>query len=59
MRAFFTAYGWPMPVPANMKQRLKLYTLLHRFSPLYWRLPPKDATEGRSLEAILDALWPI
>ena len=59
IRAFYTAYGWPMPVPPAMKQRLKLYTLLHRFSPLYWRLPPKDATDGPALEAILDALWPI
>jgi hypothetical protein len=55
MRAFFTAYGWPLPVPPEMKRRLKLYTLLHRFPPL--RSPPRDATEGPSLEAILDAQW--
>jgi hypothetical protein len=40
MRAFFTAYGWPMPAPLDIKQRLKLSTLLDRFSPL--RLPHKD-----------------
>jgi hygromycin-B 7''-O-kinase len=57
MRAFFTAYGWPLPVPADVKRRLKLYTLLHRFPPL--PSPPLEATEGPSLEAILDARWPI
>ena len=51
MRAFFTAYGWPLPVPPDVKRRLKLYTLLHRFPPL--------GSEGPSLEAILDAQWPI
>ena len=51
MRAFFTAYGWPLPVPPDVKRRLKLYTLLHRF-------PPLDPV-GPSLEAILDAQWPI
>jgi len=51
MRAFFAAYGWPLPVPPDVKRRLKLYTLLHRFPPL--------ATEGPSLEAILDAQLPI
>ena len=51
MRAFFTAYGWPLPVPPDVKRRLKLYTLLHRFPPL--------GAAGPSLEAILDAQWPI
>lgn len=57
MRAFFSAYGWPLPVSHEVRQRLKLYTLLHRFPPLHF--PPRDASEGPSLEAILDALWPI
>jgi hygromycin-B 7''-O-kinase len=57
MRAFFTAYGWQTPLPYAMKQRLKLYTLLHRFSALH--VPPKETTEGPSLEAILDSQWPV
>jgi Ser/Thr protein kinase RdoA (MazF antagonist) len=57
MRAFFAAYGWPLPVPPDVKRRLKLYTLLHRFPPL--ESLPRDVSEGPSLEAILDALWPI
>jgi hygromycin-B 7''-O-kinase len=57
MRAFFNAYGWPLPVPPDVKRRLKLYTLLHRFPPL--RSPDKAVTEGPSLEAILEAQWPI
>jgi aminoglycoside phosphotransferase (APT) family kinase protein len=51
MRAFFAAYGWPLPVPPDVKRRLKLYTLLHRFPP--------PGSEGPSLEAVLDAQWPI
>jgi hypothetical protein len=51
MRAFFAAYGWPLPVPPDVRRRLKLYTLLHRFPPL--------ASEGPSLEANPDAQWPI
>jgi hypothetical protein len=51
MRAFFAAYGWPLPVPPDVKRRFKLNTLLHRFPPL--------GTEGASLEAILEAQWPI
>jgi hygromycin-B 7''-O-kinase len=58
MRAFFAAYGWPLPVPPDVKRRLKLYTLLHRFPPLFSEGPPLGA-EGPSLEAILDAQWPI
>ena len=58
MRAFFAAYGWPLPVPPDVKRRLKLYTLLHRFSPLFSEGPPLGS-EGPSLEAILDAQWPI
>lgn len=54
MRAFFTACGWTLAVPPDLKQRLKLYTLLHRFPAL--RLPHKDATEGPSLDAILEAV---
>jgi aminoglycoside phosphotransferase (APT) family kinase protein len=57
MRAFFAAYGWPLPVPREVKQRLKLYTLLHRFPPLDF--PDRQITEGASLEAVLDAQWPI
>jgi hygromycin-B 7''-O-kinase len=57
MRAFFTAYGWPLPVPPDVKRRLKLYTLLHRFPPL--RSPAREVMEGPSLEAILEAQWPI
>jgi hygromycin-B 7''-O-kinase len=57
MRAFFSAYGWPLPVPPEVKRRLKLYTVLHRFPPL--RSPARGVTEGPSLEAILDAQWPI
>jgi aminoglycoside phosphotransferase (APT) family kinase protein len=57
MRAFFAAYGWPLPVPPDVKRRLKLYTLLHRFPPL--DLLDREITEGPSLEAILDAQWPI
>ena len=52
-----TAYGWPLPVPYEVKQRLKLYTLLHRFPPLDF--PDRQIAEGWSLEAILDAQWPI
>jgi Ser/Thr protein kinase RdoA (MazF antagonist) len=58
MRAFFTAYGWPLPVPPDVKRRLKLYTLLHRFPPLFSEGPPLGS-EGPPLEAILDAQWPI
>jgi hypothetical protein len=50
-RAFFTAYGWPRPVSPDVKRRLKLYTLLHRFPP--------PISEGPELSAILDAQWPI
>jgi hygromycin-B 7''-O-kinase len=57
MRAFFTAYGWPLPVPLEVKRRLQLYTLLRRFPPL--PPPAGEVTEGSSLEAILDARWPI
>jgi aminoglycoside phosphotransferase (APT) family kinase protein len=57
MRAFFAAYGWPLPVPSDVKRRLKLYTLLHRFPP--FNEPSWMAVERLSLEAILDALWPI
>lgn len=57
MRAFFAAYGQTLPVPPDVKRRIKLYTLLHRFPPL--RSPPQDATEGPSLAAILDEQWPI
>jgi hypothetical protein len=57
MRAFFTAYGWPLPLAPDVRQRLKIYTLLHRFPP--FRSPPKEVTEGPSLEAVLDAQWPI
>jgi hypothetical protein len=57
MRAFLTAYGWPLPVPDDAKRRLKLYTLLHRFPP--FRSPAREVTEGPSLEAILEAQWPI
>ena len=57
MRAFFTAYGWPLPVPPDVKRRLKLYTLLHRFPPLDWA--DREDMDGLSLEAILDAQWPI
>jgi Ser/Thr protein kinase RdoA (MazF antagonist) len=57
MRAFFAAYGWPLPVPPDMKRRLKLYTRLHRFPPLDWAV--REDMEGRSLAAILDAQWPI
>jgi Ser/Thr protein kinase RdoA (MazF antagonist) len=57
MRAFFAAYGWPLPVPPDVKRRLKLYTLLHRFPPLDWA--DREAKEGPSLEAILEAQWPI
>jgi Ser/Thr protein kinase RdoA (MazF antagonist) len=57
MRAFFAAYGWPLPVPPEVKRRLMLYTLLHRFPPL--DLPVGEAMAGESLEAILDAQWPI
>jgi aminoglycoside phosphotransferase (APT) family kinase protein len=53
MRAFFAAYGWPLPVPPDMKRRLKLYTLLHRFPP------SEKVVGGASLEAVLDAQWPI
>jgi Ser/Thr protein kinase RdoA (MazF antagonist) len=58
MRAFFAAYGWPLPVPPDVKRRLKLYSLLHRFPPLFSEGPPLGS-EGPSLEAILDAQWPI
>lgn len=51
MWAFFAAEGWPLPVPPDLKQRPSLYALLHRFPPL--------GTEGASLEAILEAQWPI
>jgi hygromycin-B 7''-O-kinase len=57
MRAFFTAYGWPLPVPPEAKRRLKLYTLLHRFPP--FRSPAREVETGPSLEAFLDAQWPI
>ena len=57
MRAFFAAYGWPLPVPPDVKRRLKLYTLLHRFPPLDWA--DREDMDGLSLEAILDAQWPI
>jgi hygromycin-B 7''-O-kinase len=57
MRAFFTAYGWPLPVLPEVKRRLKLYTLLHRFPPLAW--PTREVAEGQSLDAILDVQWPI
>jgi Ser/Thr protein kinase RdoA (MazF antagonist) len=58
MRAFFAAYGWPLPVPPDVKRRLMLYTLLHRFPPLLWPAR-EEATAEPSLEATLDALWPI
>jgi hygromycin-B 7''-O-kinase len=57
IRAFFTAYGWPLPAPTDVKRRLKLYTLLHRFPPL--GPPALEVTDGRSLETILDAQWPL
>jgi hygromycin-B 7''-O-kinase len=57
MRAFFAAYGWPLPVSPAVKQRLKLYTLLHRYPP--FRSPPTEVTEGPSLEAILEEQWPL
>jgi aminoglycoside phosphotransferase (APT) family kinase protein len=57
MRAFFAAYGWPLPVPPDVKRRLQLYTLLHRFPP--FNEPSWTAAERPSLEAILDAQWPI
>jgi hypothetical protein len=57
MRAFFAAYGSPLPVPPDVKRRLQLYTLLHRFPPL--DSPAWGAAGRPSLEAILDALWPI
>jgi aminoglycoside phosphotransferase (APT) family kinase protein len=59
MRAFFAAYGWPLPVPPDVKRRLKLYTLLHRFPPLGSSTRGPGPGEGPSLEAILDSQWPI
>jgi hypothetical protein len=47
-----------MPVPPDVKRRLKLYTLLHRFPPLFSEGSPLGS-EGPWLEAILDAQWPI
>jgi hypothetical protein len=47
-----------MPVPPDVKRRLTLYTLLHRFPPLFSEGSPLGS-EGPWLEAILDAQWPI
>jgi Ser/Thr protein kinase RdoA (MazF antagonist) len=57
MRAFFAAYGWPLPISPDVKRRLKLYTLLHRFPPL--NFSDRQIEERLSLDALLEAQWPI
>jgi hygromycin-B 7''-O-kinase len=56
--AFFSGYGWRLPIPETVRQRLKLYTLLHR----YPRLQPYARAVGEradlsSLDAYLESLW--
>lgn len=58
--AFFAEYGGPSPREGATRQRLKLYTLLHRFANPGWLAhiagKPADAPD---LDIFLDSLWPI
>jgi aminoglycoside phosphotransferase (APT) family kinase protein len=55
MSAFFTAYGIPYPFADDLRERLKLYTLLHRFTAIGY-LEEEQAAAG-SLDELLDRLW--
>jgi hygromycin-B 7''-O-kinase len=60
IRAFFQAYGQPMPLPEPMCRRMKLYTLLHRFAaPTFHAECAGKPTDAPTLDALLDSLWNI
>lgn len=59
LRAFFEACGISLPLDDATRQRLKVYTLLHRFTHPARAAEragmPRDAP---TLDAFLDSLWP-
>ncbi|HZO86900.1 MAG TPA: aminoglycoside phosphotransferase family protein [Chthonomonadaceae bacterium] len=59
MRAFFAAYGWPLPMEAATRQRVKLTMLLHTFPNIgkCAELAGKP-TDAPTLDALLDSFWP-
>lgn len=55
MRYFLEAFGIPLPIPEAMKRRLKLYTLLHRFSIVWYYHQQNPAIT--QLDDLLEGLW--
>jgi aminoglycoside phosphotransferase (APT) family kinase protein len=57
INAFFDEYGIPDPRQGESLQRLKLYSLLHRFPVLSYT--HEDHPEEKSLDRLIERLWGI
>lgn len=59
IRAFFTAYGWPLPMDAATRRRLKLTLLLFRFPNIGGVAEyGGKSLDAPSLDVLLDSFWP-
>jgi len=55
MRSFLDAFGIPVPLPGDMKRRLKLYTMLHRFTVVWYY--HQQLPSITRLDDLLEELW--
>lgn len=58
VRAFFTSYGWTLPMPPETRRRLKLSMLLFRFPNIGHCAQIAGKPLDTNLDALLDSFWP-